>query len=36
MNKTLKTLKSIIIKRLSDITETHHMLSNAQMRAKCK
>ena len=31
-----KTLKSIMIKRLSDITETHHMLSNAQMRARCK
>ncbi len=25
-----------MIKRLSDITETHHMLSDAQMRAKCK
>jgi len=31
-----KTLKSIMIKRLNDITETHHMLSNAQMRARCK
>ncbi len=31
-----KALKSIMIKRLSDITETHCMLSNAQMRARCK
>ena len=31
-----KVLKSIMIKRLSDITETHHMLSDAQMKAKCK
>ncbi len=31
-----KALKSIKIKRLSNIIETHHMLSNAQMRAKCK
>ncbi len=31
-----KALKSIMIKRLSDIAETHHMLSNAQMRARCK
>ncbi len=31
-----KTLKLIMIKRLSDIAETHHMLSNAQMRARCK
>ncbi len=31
-----KTLMSIMIKRLNDIAETHHMLSNAQMRAKCK
>ena len=31
-----KILKSIMIKRLNDITETHHMLSNAQMRARCK
>jgi len=31
-----KTLKSIMIKRLSDIVETHHMLSNAQMKARCK
>ncbi len=31
-----KALESIIIKRLSDITETYHMLSNAQMRARCK
>jgi len=31
-----KTLKSIMIKKLSDIVETHHMLLNAQMRARCK
>ena len=31
-----KALKSIMIKRLSDIVETHCMLSNAQMRARRK
>ncbi len=31
-----KALKSIMIKRLSDITEIHYMLLNAQMRARCK
>ena len=31
-----KALKLIIIKRLSDITETHHMLLNVQMRVRCK
>ncbi len=31
-----KTLKSIMIKRLSDITETHFMLSDAQMRMRHK
>ncbi len=31
-----KALKLIMIKRLSDIVETHRMLSNAQMRARCK
>ncbi len=31
-----KALKSIMIKRLSNITETHHMLLNAQMKARCK
>jgi len=36
LNIMSKTLKSIMIKRLSDITETHHMLSNAQMRARRK
>ncbi len=36
LNIMSKTLKSIMIKRLNDITETHHMLSNAQMRARCK
>ncbi len=31
-----KALKSIMIKRLSNIAETHHMLSDAQMKVKCK
>ncbi len=31
-----KVLKSIMIKRLSDIVKTHHMLSNAQMKARRK
>ncbi len=31
-----KALKSIMIKRLSDIIETHHMLFNAQMRIRRK
>ena len=31
-----KILESIMIKRLSDIIETHHMLSNAQMRVRRK
>ncbi len=31
-----KALKSIMIKRLSDIIKIHHMLSDAQMRARCK
>ncbi len=31
-----KALKSIMIKRLSDIIETHHMLLNAQMKVRCK
>jgi len=31
-----KALKSIMTKRLSNITETHHMLSDAQMRVRCK
>jgi len=31
-----KALKSIMIKRLSDIVETHCMLSNAQMKVRCK
>ena len=31
-----KALESILIKRLSDITETHHMLLNAQTRARRK
>jgi len=36
LNIMSKALKLIMIKRLSDIVETHHMLSNAQMRARCK
>ena len=36
LNIMNKTLKSIMIKRLSDIAETHHMLSNAQMKMRCK
>ncbi len=36
LNIISKALKSIMIKRLSDITETHHMLSDAQMRVKHK
>ncbi len=36
LNIMNKALKSIMIKRLSDIVETHCMLSNAQMRARCK
>ncbi len=36
LNIMNKTLKSIIIKRLNDITETYHMLLNAQMRIRCK
>ncbi len=31
-----KALKLIMIKRLSNITEIHHMLSDAQMRMRCK
>jgi len=31
-----KALKSIMIKRLSDIVKIHCMLSNAQMKARCK
>jgi len=31
-----KALESIMIKKLSDITETHHMLLNAQMKARRK
>jgi len=36
LNIMNKTLKSIMIKRLSDIAEIHHMLSNAQMKTRCK
>jgi len=31
-----KALKLIMTKRLSNIAETHHMLSDAQMKARCK
>ena len=31
-----KVLKLIMIKRLNNITEIHHMLSDAQMRVRCK
>ncbi len=36
LNIMSKALKSIMIKRLSDIVETHCMLSNAQIKARCK
>jgi len=36
LNIMSKALKLIMIKRLSDIVKTHYMLSNAQMRARCK
>ncbi len=36
LNIMSKVLKSIMIKRLSDIVETHCMLFNAQMRARRK
>ncbi len=36
LNIMSKALKLIMIKRLSDIAETHCMLSNAQMRVRCK
>ncbi len=36
LNIMSKALKSIMIKKLSDIVKTHHMLFNAQMRARCK
>jgi len=36
LNIMSKALKSIMIKRLNDIVKTHHMLSNTQMKAKCK
>ena len=36
LNIMSKALKSIMIKRLSNITEIHHMLFDAQMRARCK
>ncbi len=36
LNIMSKALKSIMIKRLSDIVETHCMLSNAQMKVRCK
>jgi hypothetical protein len=36
LNIMSKVLKSIMIRRLNDLIETHHMLSDAQMRVKCK
>ncbi len=36
LNIINKTLKSIMIKRLNNIIETHHMLLNARMRTRCK
>ena len=36
LNIMSKALKSIMIKKLSDIIETHCMLSNAQMKVRCK
>jgi len=36
LNIMSKALKSIMTKRLNDITETHHMLSDVQMKARCK
>ncbi len=36
LNIMKKALKLIMIKRLSNITETHHMLSDAQIKARCK
>ncbi len=31
-----KALKSIMIKKLSEITETHHMLSDVEIKVRCK
>ncbi len=36
LNIMSKTLKSIMIKRVNNITEIHHMLLNAQMRTRRK
>ncbi len=36
LNIMNKALKSIMIKRLSNITEIHHMLFNAQIKTRCK
>ncbi len=36
LNIMSKALKLIMIKRLSNIIKIHHMLSDAQMRARCK
>ena len=36
LNIMSKALKSIMIKRLSDIVETYRMLSNAQIKARCE
>ena len=36
LNIMRKALKLIMIKRLCNIIETHHMLSDAQMKVRCK
>ncbi len=36
LNIISKALKLIMTKRLSNITETHHMLYDAQMKVRCK
>ncbi len=36
LNIIRKTLKLIMIKKLNDITEIHYMLSDAQMKVRCK
>jgi len=36
LNIMSKALKLIMTKRLSNIAKTHHMLSDAQMRVRCK
>jgi len=36
LNIMSKALKSIMIKKLSDIVETYHILFDAQMKVRCK